>query len=108
MRYSGREEIIRALKLVKRDAEAPSPQNEEEMQMAIQDLPSILQLSLARISRNIEVKRENRPRTFFEPCLESIFAQDEEQKTAFFVLTKEDSMTSTSFKKTVFNWLEPK
>merc|ERR1719494_928233 len=100
MRYSGREEIIRALKLVKRDAEAPSPQNEEEMQMAIQDLPSILQLSLARISRNIEVKRENRPRTFFEPCLESIFAQDEEQQTAFLVLTKEDDVTSTHFKKT--------
>ena len=75
------------------------------MQNAIQNLPSILQLSLARISRNIEVKRENRPRTFFEPCLESIFAQDEEQQTAFLVLTKEDDFTSTGFKKTVFKAL---
>ena len=107
-KFGGREKIIRALKLVKRDAEMQSPQSEAEMQKAIRDLPSILQLSLARISRNIEVKRENRPRIFFEPCLESIFAQDEEQQTAFFVLTKEDSMTSTRFKKTVFNWLEPK
>ena len=108
IRYAGREEIIRALKLIKIDAQMPAPQNEKEMRKAIQDLPSILQLSLARISRNIEVKRENRPRTFFEPCLESIFAQDEEQQTAFLVLTKEDDLTSTGFKKTVFKTLEPK
>ena len=67
-----------------------------------------IRCNLARISRNIEVKGENRPRTFFEPCLESIFAQDEEQLTAFLVLTKEDSITSTGFKKTVFKALEPK
>ena len=46
-RYGGREEIIRALKLIKIDAKTPSPQNEEDMQKAIQDLPSILQLALS-------------------------------------------------------------
>ena len=103
----GHEEIARALKLINENIQAPSTENEEEMQKVIQELPKILQLSLARITRNIEVEAKDRPMTFFEPAVESILAQ-EDQQTAFLVLTKEDENSSTKFKTAVLKELEPK
>ena len=52
----GHEEFVRALKLINENIQAPSMENEEEMQKVIQELPKILQLSLARITWNIEVE----------------------------------------------------
>lgn len=79
------------------------------MQQAIQDLPEILQLSLARITRNLEVKSGSQSKSLFEPCVRSIFEQEEEDRqTAFLVLTKEDQMSSTKFKIEVFNEIGPK
>ena len=82
-------------------------ENEEEMQKVIHELPKILQLSLARITWNIEVEAKDSPMTFFEPAVESILAQ-EDQQTAFLVLTKEGENSSTKFKTTVLKQMEPK
>ena len=98
------EEIVRALKLINENIKTPSSENEEEMQTEIYELPKLLQLSLARITRNIEVEVKDKPMTFFEPAVESILAQEEEQ-TAFLVLTKEDENSSTKFKTAVLKKL---
>ena len=103
----GHTEIVRALKLINENVLAPSNENEELMQKEIQELPTILQLSLARITRNIEVKSGDSPMKFFEPAVESILAE-EEQQTAFLVLTKEDDISSTKFKTAVMKEMEPK
>ena len=71
-------------------------ENEGEMQKVIHELPKILQLSLARITRNIEVEAKDSPMTFFEPP-----DTQEDQQTAFLVLTKEDENSSTKFKTAV-------
>ena len=65
----GHEEIVRALKLINANIQTPSTENEEEMKKVIYDLPKILQLSLARITRNIEIEAQNSPMTFFEPAV---------------------------------------
>ena len=44
---------------------------------------------------------------FFEPAVESILAEGEQQ-TAFLVLTKEDDISSTKFKTAVMKEMEPK
>ena len=103
----GHTEIVRALKLINENVLAPSNENEELMQKEIQELPTILQLSLARITRNIEVKSGDSPMKFFEPAVESILAEGEQQ-TAFLVLTKEDDISSTKFKTAVMKEMEPK
>ena len=100
---TGHEEISRALK---QNIQTPSMENEGEMQKVIHELPKILQVSLARITRNIEVEAKGRPMTFFEPAVESILEQEEEQ-TAFLVLAKEDENSSTKFKTAVLKELEP-
>ena len=101
---TGHEEISRALK---QNIQTPSMENEGEMQKVIHELPKILQLSLARITRNIEVEAKDSPMTFFEPPVGRIFAQ-EDQQTAFLVFTKEDENSSTKFKTAVLKDLEPK
>ena len=68
---------------------------------------SYLQVSLARITRNIEVEAKDSPITFFVPAVGRMFAQ-EDQHTAFLVLTKEDENSSTKFKTAVLNEMEAK
>ena len=102
---TGHEEISRALQLIKHNIQTPSMENEEEMKKVIHELPKILQLSLARITRNIEVEAKDSPITFFVPAVGRMFAQ-EDQHTAFLVLTKEDE--NSKFKTAVLKELEPK
>ena len=106
-RNGGHQKIVRVLKLINKNIQMPGmTENEEQMEKVIHELPMILQLSLARITRNIEVESKDGPMTFFEPAVGSILAQEDHQ-TAFLVLPKEDENSSTKFKTEVLEELEP-
>ena len=100
--------VVTALKSINRNICTPSPRNEEDMQNAIHELSPVLQLSLARITTNIEIGSGGSTTTFFEPTVESILAQGEDEETEFLGLTKEDNKSSTKFKIAVMKETEPK